>query len=91
MSRRIARVEQDENEAVAYTLNWAGDLNGSTLSTVTWSVPSGLTNELTSNTTTTASIRLSGGTPGQEYKIECSVTSASGEDMQAHFLLRITA
>ena len=90
MSRRIARLEQDKDEAIAYTMNWAGDLNSSTLAAVTWTIPSALTNESQSNTTTTATVRLSGGTAGQVYKVECSVTSATGEDMQAHFLLAIT-
>ena len=90
MSRRIARLQQDKDEAIAYTMNWAADLNNSTLSAVNWTIPSALTNESQSNTTTSASVRLSGGIAGQEYKIECSVTSAAGEDMQAHFLLTIT-
>ena len=90
MSRRLGRVEQDDDEAIAYTINWAADLNSSTLAAVSWSVPSALTTETTSNTTTSASIRLSGGTPGQVYKVECTVTTAAGEDLQAHFLIGVT-
>lgn len=89
MSRQVAHFYQDKDEAVARTLNWADDLNGSTISSVVWSVPSGLTNEASSNGTTTATIRLSGGTPGQTYTVTCTVTTAASEDLQAHFLLTI--
>lgn len=91
MSQRLGLRDQDKNEAIAYTINWAADLNGSTISGApTWTVPSGITNANTTNTTTTTSIRLSGGTPGVSYKIECTVTSAVSETMQAHFVVRIT-
>jgi hypothetical protein len=90
MSRRVDHWYQDSGEAVARTLNWAADLNGSTISgTPTWTVPAGLTNEATSNTTTTASIRISGGVPGQDYIITCLVTTAASEDLEVHALLTI--
>ena len=91
MSRVVARWEQDASEAVARTLNWSDDLNGSTVSSVTWTVPTGLTNEATSNTTTTATIRLSGGTPGQSYTVTCLATTAAAEDLEAQFTLTITS
>ena len=90
MSRCIGRREQDDDEAVAWTFYWGADLNNSTLAAVSWNIPSALTTETTSNDATTSSFRVSGGTPGQTYKIECSVTSAAGEDLQAHMLLTIT-
>ena len=89
MSQRLASLTKDTDEAIAYTIDWAADVNGSTINTVTWSVPSGITNESTTATTTTSSIRLRGGTPGVTYKIECTVNLADGESLQAHFLLAI--
>lgn len=89
MSRQVAHFYKDTDEAVSYTLNWSDDLNGSTISSVTWVVPSGLTSEATSNTTTTATNRLAGGTPGRTYTVTCTVTTAAAEDLQAHVLLTV--
>jgi len=87
MSIRLGRVAQDKDEAIAYTIDWSADLNSSTVASTAWTVPSGLTNESTTATTTTSSIRLSGGTPGVVYKIEALATLDSGEKLQGHFLV----
>lgn len=90
MDRIVAHWYQRRTEAVTRTLNWAADLNGSTISSVAWTVPSGLTNEAVSNTTTLASIRLSGGTPSVTYLVQCLVTTAASEDLEAQFQLTIS-
>lgn len=62
-----------------YTIDWSRNAPGDAISAVVWTIPAGLTNVSTSNTSTTASIRLSGGTIGQSYSVTCKVTRASGE------------
>jgi hypothetical protein len=85
------RIYQDTDEAIARTISFShGDLNGSTISGVTWAVPSELTDEAESQTATSATIQLSGGAPGTAYKVVCTVTTAGGETIQQHFLLTIT-
>lgn len=88
MARNLGSVEQDTDEAVSHTVNWTRDLNGGTISAVTWST-SGLTNESSTNTTTTASVRLSGGTPGQDYRVTCAVTTTLGEDLEIEFTVKV--
>lgn len=85
----VAQWYQSSREAVARTLNWTGPLNGATISAVAWSVPSAVTTEATSNTSTSASIRLSGGVGGSLYTIRCLVTSSSSEDLEAEVELEI--
>jgi len=72
-------------------LDWTADVNGSTVNTSTWSVPSGLTNESTSigSAAVTTSIRLAGGMPGQTYIVENTVTLLNGEDLQAAFRVTV--
>ena len=79
----------DPNEIQAYSVDWSRFLNtGDTISSVAWLVngtitPSyGITDNLTlvqpTNTTTVATVRITGGTVGQRYKISCRVTTADG-------------
>jgi hypothetical protein len=88
MSRRLGEDVQDKDEAVARTINWAPDLDGGTISSVTWET-SGLTNQSVSETDSTASIRLAGGVPGQVYPVTCRITTSLGETLEAYFVLTI--
>lgn len=71
---------KDPSATLDYTLDWYADgwLGTDTISAVTWVVPSGLTQASSSNTTTTATIWLSGGTVGTDYEVTCRITTAGG-------------
>jgi hypothetical protein len=88
MARNLGSRPQDTDEAVSHTVNWQRDLNGGTISSVSWST-GGLTNESQTNTTTTASVRLSGGTPGQVYRVTCAITTSLGEDLEVELSIPI--
>lgn len=86
--RVYGRDEKTPAEAVAYTHNCAPDLNGSTISGVpTWTITPttvpALTVDTSSNTTTTASVRLSGGLEGTLYTALLTVVTAASETLQA--------
>jgi hypothetical protein len=84
MSRLLGRDYKDKDEAITYTHDCTPDLGGSTVSSVSWVTrPSGLTTDSTSSTTTSASIKLSGGTPGQLYTVELTATLADAQIIQA--------
>ena len=79
----------DPNEIQAYSVDWSRFLNtGDTISSVAWLVNGTVTGsyEITdnltlvqpTNTTTVATVRITGGTVGQRYKISCRVTTADG-------------
>ena len=88
MSRRVGQGTQDKDESVARSVNWAPDLDSATISGVSWDA-TGLTIDSQTNTTTVASIRLSGGVAGQAYPVRCRVTTSNGETLEAHFVLTI--
>jgi len=69
---------KDPDAVKDYVLDLEEWLNSDTISTATWTVPSGITEDSSSNTTTTATIWLSGGTAGQEYDLVCQVVTAGG-------------
>jgi hypothetical protein len=70
---------KDPNAVKPYGVDWEGFLDtGDTISSVSWTVPSGITKDSESNTNTVASLVLSGGTAGVDYEIVCQITTANG-------------
>lgn len=72
---------KDTADHKTLTVNWAAYLTsiGDTMSTVTWTVPSGLTVDAESSTATLANIRISGGTFGETYELANVLTATNGE------------
>lgn len=79
----------DPNEIEDFSVDWSRFLRtGDTISSVDWFINGtqvtsyGQVENLTmvqpTNTTTVATIRLTGGTAGNKYKITCRITTADG-------------
>lgn len=72
---------QTEDSAQTYTVNWAVELDTDTISTSTWTAEdSGANIANQSNTTTTASARLSGDVG--RYRIINKIVTAAGDTME---------
>lgn len=69
---------KDPSARKDYLFNAAPWLGDDTIASVAWTVPDGLTNYATSNTTTNATIWLTGGTHGEDYLVTCQITTAGG-------------
>lgn len=89
MARLVAQFFQDVDEAVARTLDWSDDLNSSTISTVAWTVPTGLTSVSETHTTTEATIRIAASVTGV-YSVLCTVTTAAAEILQVAVILTVS-
>lgn len=61
-------------EVKEVTLDWSSFVGSDTISTSSWSVPSGITNAGDTNNTTSTTIYLSGGTSGNQYAITNTIT-----------------
>ena len=62
-----------------YSVDWSDWLATSeTISTSTWSVPAGLTQDSETETTTRATVFLSGGTVGTVYTVTNTITTNQG-------------
>lgn len=74
-----------------YVVDWSDWLaTNDTLAAVTWDVPSGLTQPTpATNTTTSATVWIGGGTAGVDYVVTCSVTTAQGRTDARSFVLRV--
>ena len=70
--------DRDPDAILTYQINWATWLGTDTISTVTWVLSTGLTEVSKSNTTTTATIKFSGGVAGSSYTAACKITTVGG-------------
>lgn len=72
---------KDPDEVLDYQIDWSARLNSDTISTSVWTVPDGITGATQSNTTTSTTLWLSGGTDGSSYDILNRITTAGGRTM----------
>lgn len=74
--------DKDPSDLLDYSISWSGLLGSDTISTVTWTVPSGLVSESQSNTATRTTIWLSGGTAGTTYAVACLIVTTGGREFE---------
>jgi len=80
---------KDPDSTLDYTLDWSAWLQGDTITSSTWTVPAGLTQESAANTTTTATIWLSGGTAGKDYVVTNSIVTTAGRIEDRSIRIRV--
>lgn len=69
----------DPNAELDYAVDWSTWLaGGETITTSVWIIPDGIVEGDTSNTTTIATVWLSGGTAGQQYAVTNRITTNQG-------------
>ena len=71
---------KDPSAVLDYTIDWSDWLDSDTISTSTWTVPTGLTEDSDTNTTTTATVWLSSGTAGTQYTVINHIVTAGGRE-----------
>jgi len=70
---------KDSADVKDYTLNWAARLGDTdTISTSVWTATDGLTIDIDTNTDTTTTVWLSGGTRGRSYTAFNTIVSTEG-------------
>lgn len=74
------RFVKDPDAALFYGFDWSEWLaSGETISNSTWTVAAGITGTSPGYTTTSTSIKLSGGTDGSIYNVTNRITTSSGQ------------
>ena len=76
---------KDPGDITNWTADYAAEMTAlsDTLATASWVLPSGITEVAESNTTTTSSVKISGGTAGQKYDcVNTVTTTTSGETFE---------
>ncbi|HHB12214.1 MAG TPA: hypothetical protein ENK62_03330 [Chromatiales bacterium] len=69
---------KDPDSTLDYVIDWSSWLGSDTIASSSWTVPAGLTMTSESNTTTTATVWLSGGSAGSSYQVTNRITTAAG-------------
>jgi hypothetical protein len=82
--------EKGPSDTEDYPFNWSGKLDGDTISTSTFLLPDGLTEVSTSNTDTTATIFVSGGSACITYRITNRITTAGGRTWDKTIRVRVS-
>lgn len=81
---------KDPDEVLDYTLRWSRRLDGDTIDTSSWTIDDdALEQESNSNTDTTTTVWLSGGTIGEKYTLTNRVVTAGGRTMEESVTIRI--
>lgn len=85
----LAWPNKDPDEVLDYVLDWSDRLDGDTILSSTWEVPTGITKDSDSATGDKATIWLSGGALGDNYTLVNRVTTAAGRTMDQSVKLKV--
>ena len=80
---------KDPDAVLDYTVDWSSWLGSDTISTSTWTVPTGITKDSDTKTTTTATIWLSGGVIDQDYLPINHIVTAGLRTEDRSILIRV--
>jgi len=83
-------MEKDPDAVLDYVADWANWLKGDTISTSSWTTENdGITIDSDSNTTTIATVWLSSGTEGTDYKVVNRIVTTAGRTKDQTLMMRI--
>ena len=77
------------DEVLDYVIDWTDWLSSETITTSTWTVPSGITQGVDSNTDTAVTIWLSGGTLVEKYLVVNEIVTSAGRTATRAFYIQI--
>jgi hypothetical protein len=83
---------KDPSAVLDYSFDWTVDgwIGADTITgTPVWTVPTGIVKDSQSNTTTVATVVISGGTAGENYDVACKITTAGGRTDERTFRLQV--
>lgn len=81
---------KDPAEKKDYAINWTAHLGAAeTITTSTWTVPTGLTGSAQTATTTVTTTWLAGGTAGTEYRVTNHVVTNQGREFERSFTVNV--
>lgn len=89
MARRPPLDPKTPTEEKDYGVDWEDQLNGATIASSSWTVPSGISSLGDSIDGSSTVIRLSGGTAGTNYTLTNEIDTSAGEHLQSAIEVRV--
>ena len=91
MATKIQTFRKDPNAVLDYVLDWGENYlaTGETISSVVWTVATGITKDSDSKTDTTTTIWLSGGTALTSYTIACKIVTNQSRTDERTFTVQV--
>lgn len=81
---------KDPSDVLDYVFDWSAWLGASeTISTSTTTVPSGIVKDSESNTTTAATVWISGGTAGNTYRIANKIVTNQARTVERSVTIQV--
>jgi hypothetical protein len=84
-------LEKDPNEVKDWTLDWGAKrlADAETISTSSWTIPTGITKDSDTDADTTTTVWLSGGTAGVHYTLTNRVTTSQGRTFDWSIVVQV--
>lgn len=82
-------VVKDPNDYIDVAIDWSDWLDGDTIADSVWSAPAGITASGETNTSTLATVWLTGGTGGVDYLIRNRITTDVGRVADRSVVVRV--
>jgi uncharacterized phage protein (predicted DNA packaging) len=83
--------DKDPDEVADFQIDWTARLDGDTISSSTWVIPSGLTQNSAAFADTSTTVWLAGGTAGSTYILVNRVVTAGSRTLEEAVSLRVAA
>jgi hypothetical protein len=80
---------KDKDEVLDYVIDWAARLSNDIIFSSTWIVPTGIVMDSNSNTDSSTTIWLHGGTIGSTYELLNRIVTTGGRTMDQSVKLKI--
>lgn len=81
--------QKDPDSNGTFALEWGDFLDGATIVSSSWVVPTGVTSSADGNDDFDAFIRIAGGTDGIDYQFDNTVIDSNGDEWQRSVTLQV--
>lgn len=88
----LAGLYKVPGETVDVSFDWTDELKvGQTISSVAWTVGSGMTGSNEGASGAVVTKRIAGGTAGNDYRLTCTITKSNGEIVPRTVVISVVA